>query len=167
MKQIEGYENYYIDEMGKVFSKRRNKYLSPGFIKGYEFVHLSVNKTLKNFLVHRLVAESFIDNPYNKPTVNHKDGNKRNNHVENLEWATQAENNKHAFDILGREGSMKGKIWKDHPNSRKIMCINNNKIYNSISEASEELNLFSSSISFVCSGKYKKTKGFKFYYINN
>lgn len=59
---------------------------------------LDKNNKSKSELVHILVAKAFIENPYNKPTVNHKDGNKHNNCVDNLEWATYSENNKHAVE---------------------------------------------------------------------
>ena len=61
-------------------------------------INLWKNGKSKDFLVHRLVAEAFIPNPKNKPTVNHIDGNPRNNRVDNLAWATFYENNNHAFD---------------------------------------------------------------------
>ena len=69
----------------------------------YLYVGLHKNKKIKNKVVHRLVAEAFISNPGNKPQVNHKDGNKINNEVSNLEWTTMGENIKHSYDIGLRE----------------------------------------------------------------
>ena len=110
-KPIKGYEGLYeVSNLGRVKSlpKKRingtnfyiqkerilkpqlktNRYLGVGLIK---------NKIHKNFLIHRLVAKAFIDNPYNLPQINHIDCNKLNNNADNLEWCTQKQNLEHAF----------------------------------------------------------------------
>ena len=75
------------------------------------------NLSRKNAFVHRVVAEAFIPNPQNKTQVNHKDGNKANNCVSNLEWVTPSENQQHAYKVLGRRGALKGKTGKMNANS--------------------------------------------------
>lgn len=89
--------NYLIDENGQIFNTKTNKYLK-GSIKntGYKMALLSIDGKKKDYAIHRLVAEAFIPNPNNKPVVNHKDGNKLNNCVSNLEWTTYSENRTHA-----------------------------------------------------------------------
>ena len=108
-KYIKGYNNkYYITREGKVYiSNYRNtgvdKEMKPRIIAGYYALGLedpkstSKNRIQKIHKIHRLLAEYFIPNPENKPCINHKDGNKLNNSLDNLEWATISENTKHAY----------------------------------------------------------------------
>lgn len=93
-KDIKGYEGHYkISNLGRFYNLLTN-YKSKGAIDntGYRRVHLNN----KSCLLHRLVAEAFIPNPQNKSQVNHIDGNKLNNNVDNLEWCTPKENMVHA-----------------------------------------------------------------------
>lgn len=73
--------------------------------RGYLVVNLYIDRKLKQFRVHRLVASAFINNPENKPHINHKDGNPKNNHVNNLEWCTPKENVNHSLYVLGRNSN--------------------------------------------------------------
>lgn len=108
-KSIDCYEGIYeISDTGLVKNLRRDpknrtypgKILSPSKTgSGYLFVLLSVNGITENKMIHRLVAEAFIPNPDNLPEVNHKDGNKENCGVNNLEWCTRPYNLKHAVDM--------------------------------------------------------------------
>lgn len=107
-------ERYEIRRDGTVFSKRMNKPLKGHCLNGYKRVRLKYNGGYKNFYVHRLVAECYVENPLSKKQVNHKDGNKGNNCVENLEWNTSKENINHAWNNLG----LKMPKGFDSPNSK-------------------------------------------------
>ena len=102
-KDIKGYEGLYqVSNLGNVksiYKHRPDKILKPVMKKGYLMVTLCKNGTTKICSIHRLVAEAFIDNPDNLPVVNHKDGNRSNNKSDNLEWCTQKDNIRHAFNI--------------------------------------------------------------------
>lgn len=96
-KDIKGYPNYQISNYGRVWNKKKQKYI-PFYItnSGYCQVHMyAINGKRKNELIHRLVALTFIENPNNLPEVNHKDKNKMNNTVENLEWCNRSYNCRH------------------------------------------------------------------------
>ena len=88
--------NYSVSENGIVRNDNTNKILSQRIQQGYCHVGLTINGKAKSCRVHRLVAQAFIPNPENKPYVNHIDGIRSNNNVENLEWCTPKENTQHA-----------------------------------------------------------------------
>lgn len=105
-KEIPGTEGQYqISNYGKVRTVKTGRVLTPAIdARGYERVCLFKMDRDRRYKVHRLVAITFIPNPDNKPQVNHKDGNKRNNFVDNLEWVTNEENMRHANETGLREG---------------------------------------------------------------
>lgn len=119
--------------------------------------------------IHRLVAIAFIPNPYGLPCVNHKDGNKCNNSVENLEWVSRSENVLHAYRVLGITPSCKGKFGKNSNRYTPIIAYSVDgdfkKEYNTITEASKELCIDTGSISRCAKGLYHQTHGYIFRYI--
>jgi len=100
MKEIKGFEGRYsITTDGKVWSHKSNRFIKASNNgTGYYYLPLRKNGRQYGRLIHRLVAQAFIPNPYNKKTVNHKDCNKMNNIVSNLEWCSDLENKRHAVD---------------------------------------------------------------------
>ena len=90
-KKIEGFENYSVSTHGRVRNDKYN-YIIKTESSHYVRVRLWRKGGAKQFYVHRLVARAFIPNPYNYPIINHKDENKSNNHIENLEWCTHSYN---------------------------------------------------------------------------
>ena len=154
-KDIKGFEGLYqISDKGEVKSLIRNKILKLTQDKdGY----LTVGLKGKKFKVHRLVAEAFIDNPNNYPCVNHKDENKKNNSVDNLEWCSIKYNINYGNKIKNTAQKI----------SRRVICLETNIIFNSCREAEEKMNLNKNTVSRVCreNSKYNSVKGYHFNYI--
>jgi hypothetical protein len=119
MKETQ-YPNYFVNEQGDIFSTKRGgiKKLKAGTTNGYLQVSIC-NNNIKRIYVHRLVAETFIPNPQNKLEVNHKNGIKSDNRIENLEWATKNENMSHAVSM----GLYRSKLTEEQViEIRKLYC---------------------------------------------
>jgi len=109
-KPVVGYEDYYeVSNFGNVRRKKSGRLRRIDFATIYPTILLSVGGKHKTYRVHRLVAKAFLPPVEGKTHVNHKDGNHRNNRVDNLEWCAQDENNLHSYRVLKRKPSMLGK----------------------------------------------------------
>lgn len=130
---------------------------------GYLRITFVINGSRFIFSIHRVVAIAFIPNPENKPCVNHKNGIRSDNRIENLEWVTHSENCKHAYKVLNRIPSCLGIKYEKHHCSKPIICTTTGKVYASTQQAADELNISASNISVILNGgKQKTAKGLKF-----
>jgi hypothetical protein len=168
-RDIPGFDNYEISSFGRVRRKEsyfirtdgrirlfKEKILSACYNKGYIFVHLQKTGYGKKYPVHRLVATSFIDNPSSLAQVNHKNGIRDDNRIENLEWVTNEENSRHSRWVLGKDTGIQNRI--------PIRCLNNGEIYTSSREAAKKLGISYWGISKVLKKKCKQAYGYKFEY---
>ena len=157
-RDIKGYEGLYqISNKGGVKSlhNKKEKILKPfKSNNNYLSINLYKNNKLKTYLIHRLVAEAFLPNPDNLPVVNHKDENKLNNNVENLEWCTYYYNNKY--------GTRVEKVTK------KIECVETGEIFMGYKDIIDKMfdgKGYPSRISMCCTGKRKSAYGYHFKFV--
>ena len=158
-KDIPNYEGLYqIDINGNVkslYNYRKNNILKPKIKKGYLQIGLRKNGKRTWYSIHRLVAITFIPNPNNYKCVNHKDENKLNNNVDNLEWCSVKYNNCYGTRIERVKNKTSKAVLQYDLNGNFI------REYKSVREAIELNNIKSiSNISLCCNGKYKQVKGY-------
>lgn len=205
-KNIPNYEGLYqVSNLGNIRSLDKFSFTNNRFNKmkrkvkgrilkpylnektGYLQIVLSNNKKQKTWLVHRLVAQTFISNLENKPQVNHIDGDKNNNNINNLEWCTCSENIKHAFinnlshsnfkvqcgsnhHFFGKHHSTEAKQKMKESHYKKVAQYdkNNNliKIWDGIKQVQEKLNINNGNISECCKQKRKTAGGYIWRYVN-
>ena len=166
-KDIKGYEGIYqISNKGRVKSLKFNKenILIPAkHNRGYLFINLCKNGKVKKYLIHRLVAEAFLPNPDNLPQVNHKDENKLNNNVENLEWCSNKYNVNYGSRNEKASKNSKGKK-KAH---KKILCVETGEIFIGSQSVIDKMfpGRSSSNIRDHLRGRTKSCYGYHFKYI--
>lgn len=186
-KDIKGFEGKY-----QISSEGRVKSLPREYLSGMNYKNLQITKEIifnpkpkkrtgyktvllygdRRYykLVHRLVAEAFIENPENKRCVNHIDGDKCNNRVENLEWCTYSENTIHAIEKgLRKDTNMRGVKGKFNKNSKKVYQYDKEnhliKVWDSATEATKFYNLSMSMVSNAANGVLKTAGGYKWSYM--
>lgn len=172
---VVGYEGLYqVSDHGRV---RRNGHIKAVSVDhgGYVTVSLSRKSKQQTLKVHRLVALAFIPNPEHKKTVNHIDGNKQNNSINNLEWATHGENHKHAYrtglkkvsELQRQRASETGKRTCELNRPRKVVvCRNASKSYEFVSahEGARFVKGSATAIVKCCKGKQRTHKGYEWWY---
>jgi len=177
-KSVKDYEGLYeVSNMGRIKTLSRTYYggVCPVKIaerlrkltvstKGYLTLLLTKDKKSIGVKAHRIVASHFIPNPENKPQVNHKNGIKTDNRVENLEWATNKENCVHAWKELKREAFLQPTRGLN-PNARKVKCDTLDISFDCGMDAAEVLGVSGTAISSICRGLRTQTKGLTFRYI--
>ena len=169
-RSVAGYEGFYqVSNLGRVKRIKMargaglNKILKPYLGNNHYFsVRLCKDGKPCNMRIHRLVAQAFIPNPENKAEIDHIDGNKLNNRVENLKWCSHCENvnnpiTRHKVGHLGKTGRVSHK-------SKPIICIELNRLYWGSYEAARETRICQPTISGAVSGRYKMAGGFHWRY---
>ena len=167
-KDIRDNNNYEVSDTGRVRRKGAENDRSVRDRNGYLAVDLYKDSERSTKRVHRLVAEAFVPNPDNKPEVNHKDGNKRNNDASNLEWVTSKENCRHAWDngLMSPSYGMRGKA---NPNagrkSKPFRIIETGEVFDTLYDCEKAINGNNRHINDCLRGRQKQHRGYHFEYV--
>ena len=158
-KSVDNFDRYEVSNLGKIRLLRSSRLLRIQFNRcGYRNIALCNDVERKTLSIHRLVAIAFMHNPDKKKTINHIDGDKTNNKVDNLEWSTYQENMNHAMET--------GLI----NNGKKIVMIGldgeEKNVFNSGLEAERLTGINQGNISSCCLGRRKTTGGFRWRFLN-
>lgn len=193
-RTIEGYPRYSVSNKGRVRNNLTGHLMKGGLNPdGYHVVHLTYAPCKSdNVRIHRLVGVAFIPNPDNKPQINHIDGVKTNNTVENLEWVTNLENSLHSWNVLGRTVSKetcarisiakskpsdearknlsaaakrRNMTYERNPKAKAVECVETGKVYLSMREAGESVGTEGNQISNTVNGRQKTCGGYHWRFV--
>ena len=170
-RDIKGFEGkYQISNLGNVKSLNYNNTGKPNLLKptklanGYLQVSLCKNGKRIGKLVHVLVSEAFIPNPFELPQINHKDENKENNCVDNLEWCDAKYNINYGTGIK-RSAEARTGIYGRNSSCKPVLCVETNIIYSGTYEAQQKTGTKNGNISLVCNGKRKTAGGYHWRFV--
>lgn len=153
-RQIRGYPHLFVSSEGRVWTAIYSRYLRPHLTnRGYLRIALSKDKSVKQISVHRIVAEAFIPNPEGLTDVDHIDGDKLNNRVENLQWMSRSDN-------IRKDGDVRNN------GPKPVICIETGKVYKSVNQAARELKIPVATISAIARGEYGSYHNLHFRYYN-
>jgi hypothetical protein len=138
IKKVSGYD-YYVSNFGRVYNSRL-RCLRPRINRyGYQRVNLCKNGNKKCVTIHKLVAHAFMENPENKPCIDHKDRNRLNNHVSNLRYVTQSENGMNASKKKNNTSGFTGVYWcKSRDKWRALIMVDRKNIHLGYYDTKEE-----------------------------
>lgn len=155
MEKIKGFENYSVTNDGKIYSHLNSRFLKPTInSRGYYIITLRNLEGKCKKRVHRIVADTFIDNANKKPFVNHINGNKLDNRVDNLEWCTCSENIKHAWDI--------GLQPRQRSHAKSIIDTKTGIVYRCIKDGAEAVGMKYDRLKQSLNGRLKNKTSFKY-----
>ena len=160
-REVKEYNHYEVNQFGEIRHRIRKKILKPRINNGYQYVNFKINGKNINFSVHRIVANAFIPNPNGYTEVNHKDYNRSNNCVDNLEWVSSSQNKYHAF-LKEENKKSRGKAVNQYTEEGILI-----KTFDTITEAAQALGCCVAAISNCCLRRTKTSQGFLWSFVES
>lgn len=160
-REVKEYNHYEVNQFGEIRHRIRKKILKPRINNGYQYVNFKINGKNINFSVHRIVANAFIPNPNGYTEVNHKDYNRSNNCVDNLEWVSSSQNKYHAF-LKEENKKSRGKAVNQYTKEGILI-----KTFDTITEAAQALGCCVAAISNCCLRRTKTSQGFLWSFVES
>ena len=160
-REVKEYNHYEVNQFGEIRHRIRKKILKPRINNGYQYVNFKINGKNINFSVHRIVANAFIPNPNGYTEVNHKDYNRSNNCVDNLEWVSSSQNKYHAF-LKEENKKSRGKAVNQYTKEGILI-----KTFDTITEAAQALGCCVAAISNCCLKRTKTSQGFLWSFVES